>query len=214
MTSEKRHLLIMICLGVGLAILAGCENDSKKKSGLRKLEERIERLCHQVDTLEKLIDTVLRNQEVIISKLPTDSMDGSSDEAEDGRNIADAPAPISKAMRDEGDIVFKAPKKKMQVQGNLSREAIAKVVRRHLRKIQVCYEKNLLINPKLAGKVVIEWTITPAGSVAVVKVRVNTMESPTVALCILKEIKTWRFPKPEGGPVVVSYPFVFNSIGF
>ena len=87
-------------------------------------------------------------------------------------------------------------------------------MRKHLRDIQYCYEKNLLLNSKLAGKLIMEWTITIAGSVSVVKTKSNTMQSPAVAMCVSAKIKGWKFPRPKGGIVVVSYPFIFNSIGF
>jgi pSer/pThr/pTyr-binding forkhead associated (FHA) protein len=116
--------------------------------------------------------------------------------------------------RGVGGVVFKAPKRKMRVRGHLSREAIAKVVRKHLREIQYCYEKNLMLNSKLAGKLIMEWTITISGSVSVVKTKSNTMQTPAVAMCVSAKIKRWKFPRPKGGIVVVSYPFIFNSIGF
>jgi pSer/pThr/pTyr-binding forkhead associated (FHA) protein len=116
--------------------------------------------------------------------------------------------------RGVGGVVFKAPKRKMRVRGTLSREAIAAVVKKNLRAVQYCYEKNLMANNKLAGKVIMEWTISTSGSVSVVKTKTNTMQSPAVAMCIAAKIKGWKFPKPKGGIVVVAYPFIFNSIGF
>ncbi len=113
-----------------------------------------------------------------------------------------------------GGVVFEAPKRRMTVRGHLSREAIAEVVKKHLREIQYCYEKNLLLNPKLAGKLIMEWTITTSGAVSLVKTAQSSMNSPAVALCISGKIKQWKFPQPKGGIVVVTYPFIFNSIGF
>ncbi len=113
-----------------------------------------------------------------------------------------------------GGVVFKAPKRKMKVRGTLSREAIANVVRKHLREIQYCYERNLMLNPKLAGKLIMEWTISTSGSISVVKTKTNTMATPAVAMCVSARIKRWKFPKPKGGVVIVTYPFIFNSIGF
>jgi len=116
--------------------------------------------------------------------------------------------------RGVGGVVFKAPKRRMKVRGHLSREAIAKVVRAHLREVQYCYEKALLMNSNLQGKVVMEWTIATSGKVTVVKTKQNTMATPAVAMCISAKIKTWKFPKPKGGIVVVKYPFIFNTVGF
>ena len=110
--------------------------------------------------------------------------------------------------------MFKSRKIKRKGHGTLSREAIAKVVRKHLREVQACYEKNLLLNPKLKGKLMMEWTISTTGSVSVVKAKVNTMATPAVAMCVQARIKRWKFPQPKGGTVVVTYPFIFNAVGF
>jgi len=116
--------------------------------------------------------------------------------------------------RKVGGVVFKSPTRSMKVRGSLSKEAIAAVVKKHLAEIQYCYEKNLLLNPNLSGKVVMEWTITLSGSVSIVKTGQNTMSTPAVAMCISAKIKGWKFPQPKGGSVEVTYPFMFNTVGF
>jgi hypothetical protein len=116
--------------------------------------------------------------------------------------------------RNVGGVVFKAPARSMKVRGSLSKEAIAAVVKKHLAEIQYCYEKNLLLNPNLSGKVVMEWTIALNGSVSLVKTGQNTMNTPAVAMCISAKIKAWKFPEPKGGTVEVTYPFMFNTVGF
>ncbi len=100
-------------------------------------------------------------------------------------------------------------------QGELSREEIAKVINQHLGEIQFCYEKELLRQPGLQGKVVFEWTIKPDGRVLVVKTKVGQLPSAAATNCMSDKIKTWQFPKPRGnGVVVVTYPFVFKQSGF
>ncbi|MBN2498588.1 MAG: AgmX/PglI C-terminal domain-containing protein [Deltaproteobacteria bacterium] len=116
--------------------------------------------------------------------------------------------------RKVGGVVFKTRKIVRKGAGTLSREAIAAVVRKHLKEVQACYEKNLLLNPKLAGKLNMEWVISLSGSVSIVKTQTNTMQSPAVAICVSARIKQWKFPKPKGGTVVVTYPFIFNAVGF
>ncbi|MBW2703480.1 MAG: AgmX/PglI C-terminal domain-containing protein [Deltaproteobacteria bacterium] len=120
----------------------------------------------------------------------------------------------SSGKRSVRGVVFKSRRIKRKGHGSLSRAAIAKVVRKHLRQIQACYEKNLLLNPKLKGKLMMEWVISTSGSVSVVKAKVNTMATPAVAMCVQARIKRWKFPKPKGGTVVVTYPFIFNAVGF
>ena len=113
-----------------------------------------------------------------------------------------------------GGVVVQAPARNAQIHGSISREEIAKVINAHMQQIRACYERALLHEPGLTGKLVIEWTIDMSGSVSTFKTKSSTMKSPDVGECILDNMKSWHFPKPTGGQVVVSYPFVFNSVGF
>ncbi len=114
-----------------------------------------------------------------------------------------------------GAVVFEPPKRKIRKKGHLTREQIARVVKQHLQEIQYCYEKNLLRNNKLKGKLIMEWTIVSTGKVTLVKTRFNSMHSSKVARCVSKSIKKMRFPSPRGGGLVeVEYPFLFEQVGF
>ena len=99
--------------------------------------------------------------------------------------------------------------------GELSRDEIAKVVRANLRGIQSCYEKNLLKNPALSGKIVLKWVIDENGSVSKAEIVSDGLHNSKVGACLLTEARKWKFPHPRGGGVVtVTYPFMFNSVGF
>ena len=100
----------------------------------------------------------------------------------------------------------------LKVQGRLSREEISRVVNAHINAIQACYERALMGNPTLSGRIVFDWTVTKRGTVKNVRVRSSTIGSSKVANCISGLIKRWRFPKPKGGDVVVTYPFLFRSV--
>lgn len=114
-----------------------------------------------------------------------------------------------------GAVVFEPPKRRIKKKGHLTKEEIAWVVKLHLREIQYCYEKNLLRNSKLKGKLIMEWTIVSTGKVSLVKTRFNSMHSAKVARCVSKNIKNWLFPRPRGGGLVeVEYPFLFEQVGF
>jgi outer membrane biosynthesis protein TonB len=111
--------------------------------------------------------------------------------------------------------VRRAPKRAIRATGGvLDRGAIQKVVNSHMARIQRCYESQLLKNPGLAGKIVFDWVIAPSGRVASARQVSSSVRSPSVATCILAQIKSWRFPKPVGGSVQVRYPFVFRIQGF
>lgn len=97
------------------------------------------------------------------------------------------------------------------VSGFLSREQIERVVRRHTRGIRYCYERELQDDPGLEGQVVANWTIDLDGTVSRRSIEENTMGNRNVESCLLREIGRMRFPEPDGGMVVVRYPFTFRS---
>ena len=104
--------------------------------------------------------------------------------------------------------------RRLKAKGTISREAIARVINKNLGEVQYCYERALLKKPGLKGKLVLEWRISTSGRVSRVRQKLSTIQSAEVATCIIKKLGKWRFPKPQGGIVVVSYPFIFSSVGF
>jgi outer membrane biosynthesis protein TonB len=99
-------------------------------------------------------------------------------------------------------------------QGTVDREAVARVINSHLNEVHGCYERALLKDPGLAGKVVLEWTIGAAGRVVAAKTKSSTLRNASVEACILSNLKSWTFPAPKGGVVIITYPFLFNSVGY
>lgn len=97
------------------------------------------------------------------------------------------------------------------VDGELDPGVVAKEVKRRLGAVKACYERALKRNPALSGKIVVFWTITPEGTVSGITVESDTMGDPEVAQCIKQNISGWRFPRPSGGSVEVSFPFVFQA---
>ncbi len=97
------------------------------------------------------------------------------------------------------------------VTGALDKEIIKRVVRRHVNEMRYCYERALAKNPSLTGKVQVTWTIAVDGSVSDAVIKSDDMHDAAVASCLVARVKRWTFPKPKGGVVVVTYPFVFKS---
>jgi len=46
------------------------------------------------------------------------------------------------------------------------------------------------------------------------KTKSSTLNNASVESCILSSLKGWAFPAPKGGVVIISYPFIFNSVGY
>ncbi len=113
-----------------------------------------------------------------------------------------------------GGTVGRAVARNVGVKGSIDREAVARVVNSHLQEVRACYERALLHEPGLAGKVVLEWSLSTVGKVVTAKTKTSTLRSSAVEACILNNLKTWTFPPAKGGVVIVSYPFLFNSVGY
>jgi hypothetical protein len=97
------------------------------------------------------------------------------------------------------------------VSDGLSKEIVQRVVRAHQGGIKYCYETELMRQPRLAGKIVAQWRIDLDGKVQSARIRTTTMNSTAVEACLVRQIGRWRFPKPAGTLVDVSYPFLFRS---
>ena len=100
------------------------------------------------------------------------------------------------------------------VMGSLDKELIRAVIRRNVNQIRYCYESQLSRFPKLNGKVAVKFVISASGSVASSDVAQSTVSNAELETCVAGRVRTWIFPKPKGGGVViVTYPFLFKQSG-
>ena len=95
------------------------------------------------------------------------------------------------------------------VQGDLPREVVERVVRRHFPRFRACYARGLAQNPKLAGKVTTRLTIDPSGAVSKAEDAGSTIADAAVRQCIQRGFSALQFPAPASGkPVSATYPLV------
>lgn len=98
------------------------------------------------------------------------------------------------------------------VQGALSRDVVKRVVHRHVNQVRYCYEKQLVQNPNLAGRIMVRFVITKTGAVSAASVSSTTLKNVPVESCVVRVVRRMQFPQPQGGGiVVVRYPFRFKS---
>jgi outer membrane biosynthesis protein TonB len=88
----------------------------------------------------------------------------------------------------------------------LDKAIIRRYIKRNIQKIQYCYEKELLGRPTLTGTVTVKFTI---GLDGLVSAAMGAGMAP-VDRCVADVVRALEFPKPTGGAVNVSYPFVFR----
>jgi hypothetical protein len=96
------------------------------------------------------------------------------------------------------------------VSGFLSREQINRVVQANRAAIKYCFETALQRKPTLQGAISVAWRIDRKGLVTTTRVAKSTLGDPGVEGCILRQVKRWKFPEPDGGEVDVVYPFLFG----
>ncbi len=101
-----------------------------------------------------------------------------------------------------------------EVMGSLDKELIRKVIQMNIGQIRYCYESLLNRYPKLGGRVMVKFIITATGSVASSNVASSTASNADLETCVAGRVRTWKFPEPKGGGVVVvTYPFNFKKSG-
>lgn len=99
------------------------------------------------------------------------------------------------------------------IMGNIPKSVIAKIIQDHLGQIRYCYERQLTLQPDLRGKIVTTFVIGLEGRVTSTRIKQSSMNSRPVERCIMNVIRRMPFPKPGGGIVEVSYPFLFRVAG-
>jgi TonB family protein len=100
----------------------------------------------------------------------------------------------------------------LKMMGSLDKEVIRAGIGSHRTEIADCYEAALTLHPTLEGKVVVKFIINQEGAVVSSEVVESTVRNEGMESCIVKNVRSWRFPKPKGGGVVaVTYPFIFRQ---
>jgi TonB family protein len=98
-----------------------------------------------------------------------------------------------------------------KVQGQIDKEIIRRIVRAHINEVRYCYNQGLVRDPNLSGRVAVQFTIGPTGSVLASVVAESSLGDANVDRCVAKAVKRWAFPKPSaGGHVIVTYPFALE----
>ena len=98
------------------------------------------------------------------------------------------------------------------VHGSLDKEVIRRIVRLHVNEVKYCYDQELVKKPALAGRISVQFAISPVGQVITSVMQSTSMDDARVENCVVNAVRRWEFPKPVGGGIViVLYPFSFTT---
>ena len=99
------------------------------------------------------------------------------------------------------------------IEGGLSHAVIQATIEKNLPQVRACYEAGLQKWPGLAGTVLTKFEIGYSGKLNYSKISRSTLDNSQVENCIIRNMKKWQFPGPEGGvSVKVNYPFLLRPV--
>lgn len=91
----------------------------------------------------------------------------------------------------------------------LSKNEVRNVVSASMGQVRACYERALKASPSLGGRIVVDWQVTPAGSVATAAIRADDIGDSSLQSCIINTVKGWAFPTATA-VTPVSFPFTLK----
>ena len=114
---------------------------------------------------------------------------------------------MSKAL--DGGAVMDASIDALPPTGGLAAEEIRRVVVAHQGALRACYDKVVEKDPSIRGGVTAGWNIDRSGSVTSATIVSETV-GHGVPECVLRQIRTWKFPEAERPTSVAQFPFKFG----
>jgi TonB family protein len=96
------------------------------------------------------------------------------------------------------------------VSGSLSEEVVRRVVRKHSSALLACYQAEAA-GTGLSGTIEVKFVIGASGTVEMAAVTSSTLGNAAIEQCVAKAFRSWTFPAPDGGGmVVVTMPVAFT----
>jgi hypothetical protein len=97
------------------------------------------------------------------------------------------------------------------VSAGLPPEVVTRITRQNVGRFRVAYERGLKRNKNLAGRIVVQFTIAPDGSVSKASEQGSSLSDSDVIHDVVRSLANLSFPNPAGGgPVLVTLPLDFS----
>lgn len=110
-------------------------------------------------------------------------------------------------------VTAKIDEDQVSVIGTLTQAQINDIIMKYWGQIQYCYEREIIRQPDLAGKVWVRFTIGLTGRVTQATIERTTLNSPPVETCVTSAFRRLPFPSPGGTIVEAVYPINFQVAG-
>jgi hypothetical protein len=91
----------------------------------------------------------------------------------------------------------------------LDAKSVKSLIERHYGRIKYCYERALKSNNRLSGKISFEVTLNKQGKITNIRIVEDQLRSRKVSRCIIRRLRSIRFPKPKADDSSIELPFVF-----
>jgi hypothetical protein len=95
--------------------------------------------------------------------------------------------------------------------GTLSPSAFTFVYRHYRSQIASCHSSVTRGGQEVNGVLRLRVRIGTDGHVVRTRVLENSTRNEALATCVQNQVRSWRYPQPEGGEVEVDYPFGFGN---
>lgn len=102
----------------------------------------------------------------------------------------------------------------LRIDGNIDITTVRNRIATQRFSFQKCYQQELKKNPDLKGEISLQFTVSnPSGEIIAAVSRQNTTGNDALPQCLVKDIKSWKFGKVDGGPhSVVRFDTLFLPI--
>jgi hypothetical protein len=97
--------------------------------------------------------------------------------------------------------------------GSIDPKQVSEFMNARFGQVKACYERRLKMNSFLEGKLDLNIDISSVGRVNAITVNDDTIGDSQMLDCVKRAIRSWEFPKPKGGRVIVGKTFNFKKKG-
>lgn len=125
----------------------------------------------------------------------------------------DEVGPISALVRDDASDASEPDVSDEAGGARLPPESIQRVVRQNAGRFRDCYQRALLRNSALAGRIVVRFVIGRDGSVARAEEQSASLPDRAARQCVLRSFFDLGFSNPTERRIVVTYPLAFDRDG-